>query len=59
MIFSRVITNIETREGFLNVFKAYFEAVNEALAEIGQGPLQWAQIHGTGINAIISDMCSK
>ena len=59
MIFGRVITNTETREGFLNVFKAYFEAVNEALAEVGQGPLQWAQIHGTGIDATISDMCSK
>ena len=54
-----MIINIKTRKEFFNVFKAYFEAVNEALAEIGQGPLQWAQIHGTGINAIISDMCSK
>ena len=59
MIFSRVITNIETREGFLNVFKAYFEAVNKALAEVGQGLLQWAQIHKTGINATISDIYSK
>ena len=39
MIFSRVIINIKTRKGFFNVFKAYFEAVNEALAEVGQGPL--------------------
>ena len=59
MIFSRVIINIKTRKGFFNVFKAYFEAVNEALAEVGQGLLQWAQIHKTGINATISDIYSK
>jgi hypothetical protein len=59
VIFSRVITNIETRKGFLNVFKAYFEAVNEALAEVSQGLLQWAQIHRTRINVTISDIYSK
>ena len=54
-----MITNTKTRKGFLNVFKAYFEAVNKALAEVGQGLLQWAQIHKTGINATISDIYSK
>jgi hypothetical protein len=57
LTFGRVFINSDTREGYKNLFIQFFAAVNKALPH-GK-TVQWLHIHGTGIRAMVSDMCSK
>ncbi|KAG4026597.1 hypothetical protein MFRU_038g00010 [Monilinia fructicola] len=56
---SRVYTDVETAEGFYQLFKNWYRCINEALENADQPPLHFHHIHGNGIKAIVVDMCAK
>ena len=58
MAFARIFINSNSREGFAHLFKSFFALANETLAPFNL-KIQWHHIHGTGLKAIVSDMCHK
>ena len=56
--FARIFINSDSREGYAHLFKSFFALANEKL-ELFNLKIQWHHIHGTGLKAIVADMCHK
>jgi hypothetical protein len=59
LTFARIFINNESAEGYFYAFTIFFSTINQALKSAGQSEIQWFHIHGTGIHAILTDMCPK
>jgi len=56
--FGRCYINSDAREAYFQLFKTFFELVDEYLQRTNQF-LGWHHLHGHGLKAIVADMCSK
>ena len=56
--FGRCYVNSDSREAYFQLFKTFFELVDEYLQRTNQF-LGWHHLHGHGLKAIVADMCSK
>ena len=56
--FGRFYINSDAREAYFQLFKTFFELVDEYLQRTNQF-LGWHHLHGHGLKAIVADMCSK